>query len=575
MNTANQVHLGSLEASTNSEKTFKDIQSWYHQCENTHKDCSNPKDTPLPSRLLYIQNTSVRLCESSNLPFPWSKKRPQYAALSHCWGEIDFIKLLQSNLEHFLVEIPLDQLTKTFRDAITITQSLGLSFLWIDSLCIIQNSIQDWRKESALMADVYGGSAITIAAADAENGSIGCFFQLPHKENSSLLLKTTTKVYTVDELMSQASAVKNSLLVKRGWVFQERFLSPKTLHFTRTQVFWKCRSGELASQAYPNGIPSSTYSYHETLTDTMVRTPSVSKLRSWLDIVTRYSATDLTHHTDKLIALSGVAKWYQEHHKLEREEYLAGIWKGQLWHGLLWMVNSSKKSDRPVEYQAPSWSWASQNKEVTFTIGLKIQYSSPYVSLISHHITYPDQSVFGQVSGGHLRLRCTNLLLAPWAQEEGSSSFHLHLDREAMDYSLTWDHEPDREKKAYLLPILEYKLPPGYKPAPTKRDRIRLQGIVLQTSGKNIGTFRRVGFFDLMSGGRKPITTPGPDPALHHSWGKVLPAGYVWKEATAYFKDVEETLDHLRGIYIPEEEVYESRSVEEKDGERGYEIIIV
>ncbi|CAG8980991.1 hypothetical protein HYALB_00013789 [Hymenoscyphus albidus] len=239
-----------MEASTGSESTLQQIQQWYHQCNCEHKKCSASKDVSLPSRLLYIEGNSLRLCESSSLPVLWSNERPQYAALSHCWGDIDFIKLLQSNISEFLNDIPLNQLTKTFRDAITITKSLGLTFLWIDSLCIIQDSIDDWRKESALMADVYGGSAITVAAADAKNSSIGCFFQRSPKEICSLHLQTAKRSYSVTELMSQSSGVKNSLLFKRAWAFQERVLSPRILHFTRTQVFWKCRGGELASELH-------------------------------------------------------------------------------------------------------------------------------------------------------------------------------------------------------------------------------------------------------------------------------------------------------------------------------------
>ena len=103
------------------------------------------------------------------------EKRPRYATLSHCCGNIDFIRLKQELTGFFINAIPLKNLTKIFRDPVEITQNLGLDYLWIDSLCIIRNSDFDWGKESGMMGSIYGGSTVNNAASGAIDGHSGCF----------------------------------------------------------------------------------------------------------------------------------------------------------------------------------------------------------------------------------------------------------------------------------------------------------------------------------------------------------------------------------------------------------------
>lgn len=72
------------------------------------------------------------------------------------------------------VNIFLSDLPPLFQDAIIITRQLGLRYLWIDSLCIIQDSLRDWETEAAKMASIYQNSYVTISATDASNGSAKC-----------------------------------------------------------------------------------------------------------------------------------------------------------------------------------------------------------------------------------------------------------------------------------------------------------------------------------------------------------------------------------------------------------------
>jgi hypothetical protein len=133
-------------------------------------------------------------------------------ALSHCWGGPEFpipCTLEASSKIHTKVGLRYAELPKTFRDAIDVTRAMGYEYLWIDSLCIIQDSADDWKKEARRMAIIYDNAVFTIAAMDAENSSHGLF---------------------------AADVGSVNTLETRAWVCQERMLAPRTLMFTKNSV---------------------------------------------------------------------------------------------------------------------------------------------------------------------------------------------------------------------------------------------------------------------------------------------------------------------------------------------------
>jgi hypothetical protein len=149
---------------------------WLNHCEVNHRSCNTSRTVAnsfFPTRLLFVGEAIPRLCLTSTLP----RSRPlRYSALSHCWGSLDgLICLTAQNLVAFQ-NIPAPALCKTFRDAIEITKALGLDYLWIDSLCIIQDDVGDWTSEAGLMCEVYSCCAVSIAASSALNGNGGCLF---------------------------------------------------------------------------------------------------------------------------------------------------------------------------------------------------------------------------------------------------------------------------------------------------------------------------------------------------------------------------------------------------------------
>jgi hypothetical protein len=133
-------------------------RAWHLHCNQSHDLCKSRQGATrqLPTRLLYVGDNQIKLCLSSEV-----KPNFEYFTLSHCWGATVFTTLLSSNIAEFQEQISPAALSTTFRDAVYVTRFFGCQYLWIDSLCIVQNNAKDWEKEASLMASVYSNSALT------------------------------------------------------------------------------------------------------------------------------------------------------------------------------------------------------------------------------------------------------------------------------------------------------------------------------------------------------------------------------------------------------------------------------
>ncbi|TGO45033.1 hypothetical protein BCON_0431g00010 [Botryotinia convoluta] len=375
---------------------------WLNACSETHESCKLTKEYSLPTRLIDVTSIPIRLVLTSTFT-----TKPCYATLSHCWGKTDFLKLLDDSLEHFMVEIPEAKLTKTFRDAIHITRSLGLPYLWIDSLCIIQSSKSDWQKEAALMCSVYSGSTINIAAAGATDGTKGCFLK-PLGSGGNVQIQSTKKEIWDIGPDTFYRLVLGSPLAKRAWCLQERLLPPRTLHLAETELFWECRHCN-ASEYFPNSIPRVTGPF------TFERNQNKTLSDSWSNIVALYSTANLTFKRDKLVAISGVAKRIQEENQ---DLYLAGLWLKGIEFQLLWYQDPPEnRLSRDSEYRAPSWSWASVDdkggveynnpESPTSSDSYKVVY---YSHVIDAHVVSGGDDPFGDLVGDTLKITCSVIL---------------------------------------------------------------------------------------------------------------------------------------------------------------------
>ncbi|KAL9094584.1 MAG: hypothetical protein Q9165_003143 [Trypethelium subeluteriae] len=342
--------------------------------------------------------------------------------LSHCWGAAETVKLLQGNVREFCSGFSVDRLPATYKDAIHLTKALGVRYLWIDSLCIIQDSEEDWLREAAAMDTVYASSHCNIAALDAVDSHGGCFLERdpsrvdiddvevhhPHGESS--------RRYRVLTNTDWVEALEQSPLYHRAWVLQERFLPPRTLLYGKHQILWECRS-HAACERSPSGVPDLIQPHAVFRAKQMLAKVDLTPSQHfWEDIVERYSRGDLTRLGDKLVALSGIASVYGL-----ADDYLSGLWRETLLPGLLWQVPELKQfngqpSVRPAGYRAPSWSWASVEGETTYPLGynyrriiarvLDAQTTSLLPPTASGEITAEDRakSKFHQITAGYIRI---------------------------------------------------------------------------------------------------------------------------------------------------------------------------
>jgi hypothetical protein len=338
----------------------------------------------LPSRLISIaggveDDPSVHLCDSSGIA-----PGAVYTTLSHCWGPDPAavgITTTIDNIDQMKTSIPWKRLSKTFQDAIKITAKLGIQYLWIDSLCIIQGSKDDWEKEAGQMQDVYSNSFLNIAATGAPDGRVGCLF-----DRSPVFSKSTGITLSWDMndkpstyfplvFVSQPELQETFTqepLNNRAWVMQERILSPRMLNFTRHQMVWECNS-KFIFEALPKPSRDDRTTPEIKMLSLVKESESLDRNSGWAvdqynrdlhgfwwKVVALYAETSLTKNSDKLVAISGVATRLAA---LMSDNYCWGLWEKTLSRDLLW--TPTRKVDPSVRLDptiAPSWSWASRNK---------------------------------------------------------------------------------------------------------------------------------------------------------------------------------------------------------------------
>jgi hypothetical protein len=275
---------------------------------------------------------------------------PSYTTLSYRWGSDPFTKLTLSSIQAFRKGSPISALPQTFQDAISVTRTLGVEFLWVDALCIVQDSIDDWRSESLAMYHVYKNSFCNIAATASPTPHGGLFHQSKSMAGKLGSIKNTWCNF--EQLKSQenitpsfrsidtviphhyvAAEVDSSPLISRAWIFQEFLLAPRILHFLDTQLYWKCHAGSNC-ETLPGGIIDAPV--WDKIDFEQHKRNGIPWEHSWGNMITHYSRCSATDPLDRLVALSGVAKFFMD---AAKTEYVAGMWKVRLENFLDWRVS--------------------------------------------------------------------------------------------------------------------------------------------------------------------------------------------------------------------------------------------
>ncbi|KKY39862.1 putative het domain-containing protein [Diaporthe ampelina] len=406
--TDHKVPLGKIPSgNTQSKEAMATAKLWLKDCQDNHTTCGPGILVPPPTRLLEITTQAE--------PEASFKVRLVELGDTRCR-----IKTTLETLEARKTDIPWADLCRTFKDAITTAHELDLSYIWIDSLCIIQNSKEDWQNEAANMAAIYEGALITIAATRSSNHDGGCFSEMSQafRTHKVSLSSSSGEQDAADEkpplyfrqmiphcltTIHSTEQAEEFPLLTRGWVYQERLLSPRMLHFNNHELSWECNTLTTCECANPDGHTSSG------LRPPYLNEPALPKLEHtdaifgrglsghslaltsrWHNIVTEFTGLGLTVEGDALPALAGVASQIsrlrrdaaarsrdgagaaEEQQNLEAWEerqqdntYFAGLWTGSLFYDLLWTAESDA-APRPSAYRGPSWSWMATRSPVNY-----------------------------------------------------------------------------------------------------------------------------------------------------------------------------------------------------------------
>lgn len=347
-----------------------------------------------------------------------TSKEP-YVTLSHCWGSVQPLRLTLANYGQLQTAITYTSLPKTFQDAVTATRALGWRYLWIDSLCIIQDSKEDWEEQCIKMGQIYSGSIVTIAGPAAADPNAG--FLQPRAAPRQLTLEIDNGMESGEVTLCHDHThcghgfrpygfepEQNSPLARRAWVLQERILSPRVLYFGSSNTYFECFNNVRFGNCH---VPVVWTLPSEGLLPKKVigqlKDNDGERFDYWLHIIAEYGKKLITNPKDKLPALSALASNF---HKVTSCHYLAGSWQEDLYRTLTWQSiddNRPVPSTRPAtqEYIAPSWSWAAAMHTFRFW---NLNYTSRLINdmeIIEAHVKVSGIDPFGQVDDGYLRIR--------------------------------------------------------------------------------------------------------------------------------------------------------------------------
>ncbi|KAI1411203.1 HET-domain-containing protein [Hypoxylon sp. FL1857] len=417
--------LGKSPLSRTKGRDIKLIKDRIEDCRINHPKCPDFDDEELPTRVI-----DVGLGGQDPFLHVSRGKKGRYLALSHRWGDPNSShkKLLtfQENLVAHCKRMPLAEFPKTFRDAIEVTRGLGIQYIWIDSICIVQNDTVDWEVEAGRMHSVYSNAFATIFADRATHSDDGLFQNekdrgtprsvrvIEYKDGDS---DTTTRVLVqthidsgtanfatdASELFCQADQCE-SQLTGRGWILQEECLSRRRIHFTETELKWKCPT----TANCDCGIATPPDMADPSINFTILESPHKGenqpwKTPTWLwqQLAEHYTSRSLTYETDRLVALAGIATKVAR----QRHDYLAGMWRNQLNTSILWKAAGAlSRCHRTTEYVAPSWSWASVSGKIRF---IPLSKETRFIWNIVDAKCYSagQNGDFGKVKSAYLKVR--------------------------------------------------------------------------------------------------------------------------------------------------------------------------
>ncbi|KAI1461449.1 heterokaryon incompatibility protein-domain-containing protein [Annulohypoxylon moriforme] len=354
-------------------------------------------------------------------------------------------RLTRHTMKQFQEKIPFDDLPANFRDAIIVTRELGIRYIWIDSLCILQDSTEDWDAEAKNMGRYYSYSTLTILAQTSEGSTQGFLkppvvpkkfnpvkLHIDSGDNDERQVTVEWLPYGREDLLMLR---RESVLAKRGWTLQEDLLSPRKLHYGKHQIQWKCCETMKSAEDVPSQDPRQSFHMYLPLEFNVLSSvlqggllPKPQRrpvdieemLTEYYDLLKLYSMRAFEMKKDRLPAFSGLA---QRIHKYLEGDYIAGLWSCDFQRNLDWNTRRDHANfdfDFDYEYERcglrtpkivhencpPSWSWAAANQPISFHRFPTNPYDPYGLELLDYRMSYSDPSnPYGIVKAGHLLVR--------------------------------------------------------------------------------------------------------------------------------------------------------------------------
>ncbi|KAI3535880.1 hypothetical protein CABS01_00794 [Colletotrichum abscissum] len=377
-----------ISGDTSSDAAFQWFQARLQHCISEHSLCrTTDSDRRMPTRVLDIgpfddhvegsQETTdcdIRLHETQGIC-------DRYVCLSYCWGGTIDIRLTKDRYHSYMHRITWSSLPEGYRDAVRLTRKLGIRYIWIDSLCIIQDDKDDWRAEAAHMASVFQGAHVTISGTKSSNPHQSYFAhsdskykakRVEHRDDKGKTWHANVR-HTVPHFFSSDASGEpnyspgNFPLLNRGWVFQERLLSPRILHLGDVEMAWECNEvcacECMGETTIYDTEPRWAHTKGAHVRNLSSATEAKELYPDWRSTVQNYKRTRLTYQDDILPAIAGVVKNMQRYRK---DRYLAGVWEDSLLDDLAWQATQSVLP-RPDAWTAPTWSWASVTSRIHYS----------------------------------------------------------------------------------------------------------------------------------------------------------------------------------------------------------------
>jgi hypothetical protein len=412
---------------------FQRASNWLQQCLSDHAACQNtPRHDSSERRLLHrlpkrlidlMQQESVVIINcadwvSQNLVS--ADELAEYCTLSYRWGLTTQDHVLTATFT-MLLGMPFNSMPQTFKDAFVVARGLGIRFLWIDALCIVQpteDDNKDWLEEGYRMGLIYENAVCTIAATCAFSVHQG-FLSQTSTTTIAVRSWTAGEMATIDGASSSTGPVEKrpmipdffqcvseSPLNERGWVMQERALSKRVIHFTKGGLFWECGTLK-AHDKY--GVLDKEKDFgacrHKEAMLSVARARRTRHLCpvEWFHFIKQYSYAKFTKPQDRLVALSSVARAIES---ILRSEYLAGLWRNDLVRGLQWHCFTPEPKPRTVT--VPTWSWASVTSGIEFTALCINTLPTKLIEVVDVQVQpAPGSHSYGNISQGRLTVKGT------------------------------------------------------------------------------------------------------------------------------------------------------------------------